>query len=263
MADGIERLEAAFTSVYGTAFIPYVMAGYPDMAQSARYASVLARYADVIELGVPFSDPLADGPTIQAAGQRALRAGTTPAEVLDLAERLRGGPPVVIMTYLNTVLAGGAESFMHRVAQAGVAGLLIPDLPIEESADIRAAAGEAGVALIPFAAPTSSDERLREIGRHAQGFVYCVAVTGVTGGGIAVDDDFATFMTRARHHITAPIAVGFGVRTPREAKLVAEHADGIIIGSEIIRVIEEAGGGKPAEQAVDEYARSIKLALRP
>ena len=176
--NGIERLDAAFTSTYGTAFIPYVMAGDPDIAQSLRYAGVLARYADVIELGIPYSDPLADGPTIQGAGQRALQAGVTSQDVLDMAERLRGGPPVVIMTYLNTVLAPGVERFLRRLSDAGVAGLLIPDLPIEESDDIRRLTNEAGLALIPFAAPTSSDERLELIGRHAQGFVYCVAVTG-------------------------------------------------------------------------------------
>lgn len=263
MADGIERLEAAFTSVYGTAFIPYVMAGDPNAAQSARYAAVLARYADVIELGIPFSDPLADGPTIQGAGQRSLKAGTTPDDVLALAERLRGGPPVVIMTYLNTVLAAGAERFMRRVADAGVAGILIPDLPIEESHDIRAAAGAVGVALIPFAAPTSTDERLEEIGRQAQGFVYCVAVTGVTGGGVEVDQEFAAFMARARRYISAPIAVGFGVRTPDDATRVAAHADGVIIGSEIVRIVEQAESPKAAELALDEYARHIKVALRP
>jgi tryptophan synthase alpha chain len=262
-AHGIERLDAAFTSTYGTAFIPYVMAGDPDAGQSLRYAGVLARYADVIELGIPYSDPLADGPTIQAAGQRALAAGTTSQDVLDMAERLRGGPPVVIMTYLNTVLAPGAEAFLARVAAAGVAGILIPDLPIEESDHIRTVANDAGVALIPFAAPTSSDERLAAIGRHAQGFVYCVAVTGVTGSDIAVDEEFAAFMDRCRRYITAPIAVGFGVRTADDALRVGEHADGVIVGSEIIRIIRGAGSPRDAELALDDYAREIKLALRP
>lgn len=260
---GIERLDAAFTSTYGTAFIPYVMAGDPDAAQSMRYAGVLARYADVIELGIPYSDPLADGPTIQGAGQRALQAGVTSQDVLDMAERLRGGPPVVIMTYLNTVLAPGVERFMRRLADAGVAGLLIPDLPIEESDDIRRHANDAGLALIPFAAPTSSDERLEMIGRHAQGFVYCVAVTGVTGSDIAINEEFAAFMSRCRQFITAPIAVGFGVRTPQDAKRLAEQADGVIIGSEIVRIVENSVTPKEAEVALDDYARQIKVALRP
>ncbi len=263
MPNGIERLDAAFTSTYGTAFIPYVMAGDPDQAQSLRYAGVLARYADVIELGIPYSDPLADGPTIQGAGQRALHSGMTSQDVLDMAERLRGGPPVVIMTYLNTVLAPGVDRFMRRVGDSGVAGILIPDLPIEESDDIRRAANEAGLALIPFAAPTSSDERLEMIGRHAQGFVYCVAVTGVTGSDIAIDDEFAAFMARCRRFITAPIAVGFGVRTPDDAKRVGQHADGVIIGSEIIRIVQQSASAKEAEVALDEYARHIKVALRP
>lgn len=263
MADGIERLDAAFTSVYGTAFIPYVMAGDPDVATSTRYAAVMARYADVIELGIPFSDPLADGPTIQGAGKRALDAGTRPQDVLAVAERLRGGPPIVIMTYLNTVLAPGADAFMTRVGEAGVAGILIPDLPIEESDDIRRAANSAGVALIPFAAPTSSDERLAEIGKHAQGFVYCVAVTGVTGADLDINAEFAAFMARARRFISAPIAVGFGVRSPSDAARVGELADGVIIGSEIVRIIEQAGTPKEAEAALDDYGRHIKVALRP
>lgn len=262
-ANGVERLDAAFTSAYGTAFIPYVMAGDPDVAQSLRYAGVVARYADVIELGIPYSDPLADGPTIQAAGQRALSSGTRSQDVLDMAERLRSGPPVVIMTYLNTVLSPGVAAFMSRVAAAGVAGLLIPDLPIEESDDIRRAANDAGVALIPFAAPTSTDERLEMIGRHAQGFVYCVAVTGVTGGDVAINEEFASFMARCRRYITAPIAVGFGVRTPQDAQRLATNADGVIIGSELIRIVNEATSTREAEAALDDYCRGIKVALRP
>ncbi len=262
MNDGIARIEAAFTSAVGAAFIPYVMTGYPDLETSVGYASVMARYADVIELGVPFSDPLADGPVIQAAGQVALEAGTTPAEVLRVADRLRNGPPVVIMTYLNTVLAPGPADFFADCAAAGVAGILIPDLPLEESDEIRAAAHHHGVALVPFAAPTSSDARLAAIGSRAEGFVYCVAVTGVTGGGITIDDAFTAFLTRARRHIAAPLAVGFGVRTPDDASRVGSSADGVIIGSELIRIVNAAASPAAAERALDEYARSIKQALQ-
>lgn len=261
MNDGIARIEAAFQTTVGAAFIPYVMTGYPDVETSVAYASVLARYATVIELGVPFSDPLADGPTIQAAGQVALDAGTTPSDVLQVADRLRDGPPVLIMTYLNTVLAPGPDAFFQECAAAGVAGILIPDLPIEESDEIRAAAHRNGVAVVPFAAPTSSDRRLAAIGERAEGFVYCVAVTGVTGSGLTVDERFTDFLARARRHIDAPLAVGFGVRTPDDAARVGALADGVIIGTEIIRIIDRADSPRVAERDLEDYARAVKQAL--
>jgi len=262
MNRGIARIEAAFTNAVGAAFIPYFLAGYPDVDTSARYARVMARYADVIELGVPFSDPLADGPTIQAAGQTALAAGATPAAVLSVAERLRGGPPVLIMTYLNTVFAPGPDTFFAMCAEAGVAGVLIPDLPIEEADDLRERAHRHDLALIGFAAPTSSDARLAAIGRNAEGFVYCVAVAGVTGGALSIDDRLTSFLARARRHIDVPLAVGFGVRTPDDAAQIGARADGVIIGSELIRIVDAAKSPAAAERALDEYARSIKLALQ-
>lgn len=262
MSDGAARLERAFRDAGGPLFIPYVMGGYPDVATSARYATVLARHADILEIGVPFSDPLADGPTIQAAGQRALASGTTPNDVLGIAASLRDGPPVVVMTYLNTVLAPGARVFLERAAAAGVAGLIIPDLPVDESDEIRGQAERAGVALVPLAAPTSSDDRLAAIGRRAQGFVYCVAVTGVTGGEIAVDATLTDFLARARRQIPAPLAVGFGVRTPEHAAAIGSLADGVIIASQLIRLIDSAGSAAAAEAALDALAGDIRGALR-
>ncbi len=259
MADGAARLERAFRDAGRPLFIPYLMGGYPNAAATIRHARALAPHADILELGIPFSDPLADGPTIQAAGQTALNGGTTPDQVLAMAAELRDGPPVVVMTYLNTVLVNGARVFLERAAAAGVAGVIIPDLPIDESDDVHDAAAKAGVALIPLAAPTSSDERLAAIGRRAQGFVYCVAVTGVTGGGIQVDAGLLDFLGRARRAIDAPLAVGFGVRTPADASAVGAHADGVIIGSQILRVIDDAGNG--AEAALDIYGTQIAAAL--
>lgn len=261
MSSGAERLERVFRDTARPLFIPYVMAGYPDVAASTRHAHALAAHADIIELGVPFSDPLADGPTIQAAGQAALDAGTTPDDVLRIAEGLRGGPPVVVMTYLNIVLAHGARVFLERAASAGVAGLVIPDLPIDESDEILAQADRAGVALIPFAAPTSSDERLAMIGRRARGFVYCVALTGVTGGSIEVDATLRDYLGRARQFIAAPLAVGFGVRTATDAKAVGGIADGVIIGGQLVRMIETAGSAEAAEASLDAFARDVVLAL--
>ena len=261
MSDGAARLERAFRGAGRPLFIPYVMGGYPDVATSARYARALARHADVIELGVPFSDPLADGPTIQAAGQRALEAGTTPADVIGIAAGLRDGPPVVLMTYLNAVLAHGERVFLERCAAAGVAGLIVPDLPIDESDELREQAGRAGVALVPLAAPTSSDERLAAIGRRAQGFVYCVAVTGVTGGEVVIDDALTGFLARARRAITAPLAVGFGVRTPDQAAAIGRLGDGVIIASQLIRMIESAESVDAAEAALDGFAADVRAAL--
>lgn len=261
MFDGAAVLERAFREAGRPLFIPYVMGGYPDVATSRRYAEALAEHADVIELGVPFSDPLADGPTIQAAGQVALQAGTTPQDVLDLAAALRGGPPLVVMTYLNVVLAHGARVFLERAAVAGVAGVVIPDLPIDESDEILDDADRAGVALVPFAAPTSSDDRLTAIGRRARGFVYCVAVTGVTGGSIDVDEALTGYLGRARARIDAPLAVGFGVRTAREAAEVGRVADGVIIGGQLVRLIAAASSAAAAEATVRSFAAEIRAAL--
>lgn len=258
---GAERIRDAFERSTGPAFMPYVLAGYPDVATSTRYAQAVARHCDLIELGIPFSDPLADGPTIQAAGQVALDAGCTPKEVLRIADALRDGPPVVLMTYLNTVLAPGERTFFEAAAAAGVAGIIVPDLPVEESAVVRDAANASGIALISFAAPTSSDQRIAMAGEAAQGFVYCVAVAGVTGGGLSVDDELEGFLGRVSAASRVPTAVGFGVRTPEDARQVGGLADGVIIGSEIIRVIDQAESPAAAERALEEYAGSIQAAL--
>ncbi len=261
MSSGVERVDAAFREAGRPLFLPYVMGGYPDVATSTRYAAALAEHADIIELGIPFSDPLADGPTIQAAGQVALRAGTRPQDVLDMAAALRGGPPVAIMTYLNVVLAHGARVFMEQAVAADVAALIVPDLPIDESDEILTLADRLGIALVPFAAPTSSDDRLASVGRHARGFVYCVALTGVTGGSISVDATLRDYLTRARRAIDAPLAVGFGVRTPEEAAEVGRLADGVIIGGQLVRLIDEAPSAAAAEAALHRFAGDVRGAL--
>ncbi|MDX6555562.1 MAG: tryptophan synthase alpha chain [Miltoncostaeaceae bacterium] len=261
MSEGAERLEATFRSAGRPLFIPYVMGGYPDPDTSAAHAALLARHADVIELGMPFSDPLADGPTIQAAGQRALRAGTRPETVLEIAASLRGGPPVVLMTYVNVVLAAGPRAFFERAAKAGVAGVIVPDLPIDEGEDLRAAADRAGIATVPLAAPTTDDARLARIGRRAEGFVYCVAVTGVTGGETAVDADLRDFISRARRQIAAPLAVGFGVRSPAQAAAIGAFADGVVMASALVRLVEDAPDPASAETAIDRLAGEVRAAL--
>lgn len=261
-SEGGLRIRAAFADAGRPLFMPYVMGGFPDLEQSAAHARACARHADLIELGIPFSDPLADGPTIQAAGQRALERGTRPEDVIAIAEEVRGGPPVVLMTYVNIVLAAGPRAFMERAARAGVAGVILPDLPIDEGEDIRIQARRAGVSVTPLAAPTTGDRRLAAIGERADGFVYCVAVTGVTGGEVQVDEELRGFLSRARERIAAPLAVGFGIRTPEQVSAIGEIADGVIVASELIRRIEAADGPAAAERAVEDFCAGAVEALR-
>lgn len=260
MADGAARLEAAFRDAGGPIFVPYIMGGYPTLEASAAHAAIVARHGAVIELGVPYSDPLADGPTIQAAGQRALDGGTRPEDVIEIAEGLRGGPPVVLMTYVNTILKPGVERVMRRVAAAGIAGLIIPDLPVDEVDPVRAVAAEHGVAVIALAAPTTTDRRLAEIGERAEGFVYAVSVAGVTGGSVDLGERLSGFVGRLRAAVSTPIAVGFGIRTPADAVAIGRIADGVVVASQLVRVIEEAGDD--ADAAVEAYSAEIAAALR-
>jgi tryptophan synthase alpha chain len=258
---GDRVLRAVFGARDRPLFIPYVMGGYPDPATSAEHAALLARHADILELGVPFSDPLADGPTIQAAGRTALQAGTRPETVIEIAEGLRGGPPVVLMGYVNALLAAGPRAFLRRAARAGVAGMIVPDLPIDEGDEIRMQAERAGVALVALAAPTTSSARLRRIGLRAQGFLYCVSVTGVTGGDVTVGPELRDFLARARVETDLPLAVGFGIRTPEQAARVGEIADGVVIASQLIRLVDEAPDAAAALSALDDYAVAVRTAL--
>lgn len=260
--EGGARIRAAFAEAGRPLFMPYVMGGFPDLEASAAHVAALSRHADLIELGIPFSDPLADGPTIQAAGQRALDGGTTPEDVIAIAEGVGpGGPPIVLMTYVNLVLAAGPRAFMERAARAGVAGVILPDLPIDEGDEVREQARRAGVSVVPLAAPTTGDDRLTAIGRRADGFVYCVSVTGVTGGEVAVDAELRGFLERARARIDAPLAVGFGIRTPAHVAAIGRIADGVIVASELIRLIEGAPDAAAAEAALAHFAADAVAAL--
>ncbi|MSO45065.1 MAG: tryptophan synthase subunit alpha [Thermoleophilia bacterium] len=259
---GVERLQRVFREANRPLFVPYVMGGYPDLTASTRHARILGEYADIIELGIPFSDPLADGPTIQAAGQMALDGGTRPSDVLGIAAQLRDGPPVVVMTYVNTLLAKGVIAFLQAAAEAGVAGIIIPDLPVDEAGEVRDAARTVGIALIALAAPTTDDARMAEIGAIAEGFVYLVAVTGVTGGEMRMDDRLVALVARARRHIGVPLVVGFGVRTPDQAVQIGGLADGVVIASEIIRRISDAPDSAAADAAVATFGAVVSEALR-
>jgi tryptophan synthase alpha chain len=258
---GADRIADAFASSgKRAALMPYLMGGFPDLEASRRVGEAYVDAgADLVELGVPFSDPLADGPVIHAAGTAALSAGATLDGVLGVAEALAQRTAVVLMCYANLVLARGAERFAEQLARTGAAGLIVPDLPLEEAGEIRAACEANGLALVPLVAPTTPDERLEQIGALARGFLYTVSVTGTTGEREAVDLD--AVVGRAKAHATVPVAVGFGISTARHAAAAADAgADGVIVGSRLVRAATE-GGDDPAG-AVGPIVAELAGALR-
>jgi tryptophan synthase alpha chain len=212
---GERRIAEAFAG-HGrrAALMPYLMGGFPDEATSGLAAAACADAgADLLELGVPFSDPLADGPAIHSAATEALAAGATPEGVLRVCEDAAARVAVVLMVYSNTVMSGGADEFCRRAASAGAVGLIVPDLPHDEAGPLRAACRSAAIALVPLAAPSSSDERLRAVGSVAQGFVYAVSVAGTTGERGELAPGLAELVSRIRAASTVPVAVGFGIST--------------------------------------------------
>ncbi len=252
---GAERIAAAFSgSGKRAALMPYLMGGFPDLEASTAIGLDYADGgADLVELGVPFSDPLADGPVIHAAGTAALRAGATTAAVLDVCATIAGRLPVVIMCYANVVLA--REGFPARIAAAGASGLIVPDLPLEEAPVLLAACDEAGVALVPLVAPTSTDARLAAIGARARGFLYTVSAAGTTGERLTLGDSFAATVRRARANTHVPVALGFGIATPEHAAQAAEAgADGVIVGSRLVRAAAE---GEDVRALVEALARAL------
>jgi len=250
---GHERIAEAFASSgKRAALMPYMMGGYPDVETSARIGEAYADAgADLVELGVPFSDPLADGPVIHAAGTEALKAGVTVDEVIGLAERLSERVAVVVMCYANLVVVRTPERFAEALADAGVSGLIVPDLPLEEAPQIQEACEARGVALVPLVAPTTPEERLRVIGERARGFLYTVSVMGTTGERSAAD--FGEVVGRAKACTDVPVALGFGISTPEHAAAAADAgADGVIVGSRLVRAAGE--DGDPAAAVHDVVA---------
>jgi len=241
------RIEEAFARArFGAraAFIPYVTAGDPGEAATFDICRALAEEgADVIELGVPFSDPLADGPVIQRACERALRAGMTLNRALDLAGRLRAsvGPALVLFTYVNPILRMGIDRFAARCRDAGVDGVLATDLPQEEAVDLRGALAAAGIRTVPLLAPTSGGARIAAAGDSRGGFIYYITRTGVTGERPDLPAGLAGEVAEVRRATGLPVAVGFGIGTPDQYRRAAAIADGVVVGSAIVRAIEEAG----------------------
>jgi len=240
------------------ALMPYLMGGYPSIEESVSAGLAAADAgADLLELGVPFSDPLADGPVIHAAAVEALAAGATPHGVLGACERLAVRVPVVLMVYANVVLTAGVDVFALRAASAGASGLIVPDLPHDEAGELREACDAEGMALVPLVAPTTTPERIADIGADARGFVYTVSLTGTTGERAELPPDLTATVERVRSAATVPVAVGFGISTPDHARAVAEVADGVIVGSRVVRAAGE-GGAAAVGSLVAELADALQ-----
>jgi tryptophan synthase alpha chain len=241
--NGIERIANAFQS-HHIAFMPYSVLGYPTPETSLQVVQTLvAAGADLLELGVPFSDPLADGPTIQAATQRALENGVTLARCIAMVAELRAHgveTPALFMGYVNPILAYGVERFVADSAAAGVDGFIVPDLPPEEAGELEEACAQHGLALVYLLAPTSPPERIALVAEKSQGFIYLVSLTGVTGARETLPPGLANFVGRVRAVTRKPLAVGFGIGSGEQARAVAELADGVIVGSALVRRAAES-----------------------
>ncbi len=264
-ATGVERIAAAFDAAREqgrAALMPYLMGGFPTVEGGARVAAAYADAgADLIELGIPFSDPLADGPVIHAAGTEALAAGGTPEGVLDASAEMAGRVPTLTMTYTNTIVVAGPEPFAGRLAAAGVSGAIVPDLPLEESGEIHAALSAHGLALVPMVAPTTPEERRRRICEAAEGFVYVVSDVGVTGERDELPPHLTELVESVRAEASVPAAVGFGIGTPDQAAAVGRVADGVIIGTRLVRLAAEAGDAERASDAVGAFIRDALAAM--
>ncbi len=263
-ATGLSAIEAAFTRAHDAgraAFIPYVTAGDPDLETSRGIIAALQRGgADLIELGVPFSDPIADGPINQRAAERALRAGVTLKSVLDLSARLAGAqfPPLILFTYYNPLHRMGLREFARRAAGAGVSGVLVTDLPVEEAAELQSALLDEDLGLIHLLSPTSSAERMVRIAREARGFIYLISRTGVTGVRRELPSDLTDSLKRVRSVAgKTPVVVGFGISRPEQVRTVSRHADGVVVGSALVRLIEEFGRAPDLEDRVERLCREL------
>jgi tryptophan synthase alpha chain len=263
---GLDHVTAALEAARAretAALMPYFTLGYPDRETSLAVIEAIAPYSDLLELGVPFSDPLADGPTIQRSTQISLENGTTLAGCLDMVRELRRRgvtTPFLLMGYINPYLAYGLDALVRDAQSAGAQGFIVPDLPLEEAAELETAAAEAGLAYIHLLAPASNAARISAVAARARGFIYLVSVTGVTGARQVFETDLAAFVGRVRAETTVPLAIGFGISTPEQASAVGHLADGVIVGSALINAVENADGDKPSAAAA--YVRSLYEALK-
>ncbi len=263
----MSRLDHAFSGEHGPALVAFTVAGDPDPSSSARIAAtLLASGADILELGMPYSDPTGDGDVIERADARALAAGMTPTGLFALVRTLRDGgadAPIVLLCYFNVLFRYGVDRFCRDAAAAGADGLLCVDLPVEQSAELLPACRAAGLARVLMASPSTGNARLARIGREAEGFVYAVSTRGVTGVRDGTPAAVAPFIERLRRTTDLPIAVGFGIATPEQARaVIAAGADGAIVGSAIVSLVEEGRGDEPAmHRALGAYISSLREAL--
>ncbi|MCY3714350.1 MAG: tryptophan synthase subunit alpha [Gemmatimonadetes bacterium] len=263
----MNRIEETFASLKTAdrkALIPYIMAGDPDLDTTAALVVELDRRgADLVELGVPFSDPIADGPTIQRAALRALDRGTTLRAIVDTVASIRKQStiPIVLMTYYNPVLAYGTGDLCRDAARAGVDGLIVPDLPPEEGTELSDACRRYGLTVVFLVAPTSTAARIELVSRHTTGFVYCVSLTGVTGARGKLADGVDAFMAQVRSRTDRPLGLGFGISSPEQAREAARMADGVIVGSAIINEMEAHAGEPDMVRSVGEYVASLRTGI--
>src|SRR5687768_1299448 len=255
------RIASAFERIRGeqrTGLVTYVTAGDPDMTRSADILCALDRAgADVLEIGIPFSEPLADGPVIQRATERALAAGATASGVLDLVARIRStvNAPIVLFTYANPVLRMGVDTFGDRARDAGVDGVLVLDLPIEEAGSFRDAMAARGIDMIFLLSPTTTDARVKEAAALGRGFLYGISRLGVTGARDTVADGAEALAGRMRAATSLPIALGFGISSPEHVQQIGRFADAAVVGSGLVRVIAEAGKSPDLIERVESYVR--------
>lgn len=265
----MSRISDAFRN--GKAFIPFITCGDPDLETTKRLVEEMAGAgADIIELGIPFSDPTAEGPVIQGANLRALSGGVTTDQIFELVKEIRKTVtiPLVFMTYANVVYsygntresgpAGGTDAFLEKAARAGIDGLILPDVPFEEKEDFAPACKKYGIELISLIAPTS-EQRVAAVAGEAEGFVYCVSSLGVTGVRSKITTDIGAMVGLVRQATKIPAAIGFGISTPEQAREMADKADGVIVGSAIVKII--AAYGRDCIPHVVEYVRSMKEAI--
>jgi tryptophan synthase alpha chain len=259
----MSRIEKTFAALNRPALITFIMAGDPDSRGSLAVMKALPEAgADIIELGMPFTDPMADGPTIQLAGNRALAAGQTMKKTLHIVKHFReenDKTPVVLMGYFNPVLQYGIESFMNDASAAGVDGLIIVDLPPEEADETIAAAKSKNIDIIRLLTPTTDEARLPKVLQGSSGFLYYVSITGVTGAASADLSKITPHIAQIRKHTKLPIAIGFGIRTPQDAAQMGAIADGVVVGSSIVQIIAEQP--QTAREAVAEKVRALSAAL--
>jgi len=265
----MSRIEKVFSQLKERgekALIPFITAGDPDLATTAKLIPTLAQAgADVIELGVPFSDPMADGPTIQAASERALANGVTQEKILAMVAEVRRETevPIVLMGYYNPIFRYGAERFTKAAAAAGVDGLLIVDLPPEEAGEIADAMTASGLDLITLLAPTTPPERMQRLAAAAQGYLYYVSMTGVTGAQKIAPEDIRAAVSALKAMATVPVGVGFGITTAEDAAQVGEFADGVVVGSALVKLIHEHAGRPDLLEVISGFVSQLKAGLLP